>query len=475
MADESIYANGVNGLTGDYLLPPLPASDVARRARQPPEPPDDMLWLKQLSDDMDAKTFGLRFNRNPLVLSSVGWAVVFSEDEDPAVKKALAPLVAHRRSMVGEELTKTLHHVPGERWTEWLERHKTAPGNIDPRKVPYYVLLVGSPARVPFSFQYLLDTEYAVGRIDFDDPDDYSRYAAAVIEHEEGASEPRDAAVTFFGTRHAFDGPTQLSSGSLVTPLATAFDGGELADAIPSHRVDSVIGKDATKSALGEVFAGTGACGRPALVFSATHGIGGWPAGHAEQAARHGALLCQNWPGLGQITADHYFAASDFLPDSDVLGMMAFFFACYGAGTPQIDDFHRAPGEPPPVIADPPFVARLPKALLSAGALAVVGHVERAWGYSFVGAGQSQLIPFENAIGQTLLGEPIGHAMKDFNDKYVVLSNNLLQILDEIERGGKIVSDEELARLWTERNDAQNYVVIGDPAASLTRGSLNQS
>jgi hypothetical protein len=32
---------------------------------------------------------------------------------------------------------------------------------------------------------------------------------------------------------------------------------------------------------------------------------------------------------------------------------------------------------------------------------------------------------------------------------------------------GKIIPDAQLASLWTERNDAQNYVLLGDPAATL--------
>ena len=229
-----------------------------------------------------------------------------------------------------------------------------------------------------------------------------------------------------------------------------------------------VVGDAATKRALGEILSGTGSTGRPAFLFSATHGMGGWPAGDPDQLANNGALLCQDWAGVGQISADHYFAASDLASDADPHGMVVFLFACYGGGTPEIDEFHRVSGEPPPVIAEHPFVAALPKALLAAGALAVVGHVERAWGYSFMGAGESQTVPFENAIGRTLRREPVGHAMKDFNEKYAVLSSGLLEVLDSIQRGGRIVPDAELAKLWTERSDAQNYVVLGDPAVALS-------
>lgn len=149
--------------------------------------------------------------------------------------------------------------------------------------------------------------------------------------------------------------------------------------------------------------------------------------------------------------------------------MVAFLFACYGAGTPERDQFVHEPGMPPPQIADEPFVAALPKSLLAhpaGGALAVIGHIERAWGYSFTSTAGAQLLPFQNALGQIMAGRPVGHAMKDFNEKYAALSTNLSDVLENVSFG-KVVPDSELATLWTERNDAQNYAVIGDPAARL--------
>jgi hypothetical protein len=198
--------------------------------------------------------------------------------------------------------------------------------------------------------------------------------------------------------------------------------------------------------------------------------LGGWPPGHADQRARHGALLCQDWPGIGQIGASQYFAASDVPADARVHGLVAFLFACFGAGTPQTDAFVHVPGEPPPELAPEPFVSALPKRLLchsEGSALAVIGHIDRAWGYSFLSGGEAQLLPFQNALGRILLGQPVGYAMKDFNEKYAALSASLSNLLETIGFGDRSLPDSDLARVWTERNDAQNYVVLGDPAAAL--------
>lgn len=51
--------------------------------------------------------------------------------------------------------------------------------------------------------------------------------------------------------------------------------------------------------------------------------------------------------------------------------------------------------------------------------------------------------------------------------RYSSLSTELLQLLDP--RAAVIAqpSDDRLIHLWLERNDAQNYIVLGDPAARV--------
>jgi len=469
--DELIYANGISGLSGEYLVPPLQPSQLAMRAKEPPDDPVLARELEQVWEAINQPSWGLPFNLKAENVAEAGWAIVFCSEEADAVKHALDPLIEHRRRRAGGHQVKVLDYRPGEQWPEWLHRHGTAPGNVDPVKVPYYVLLVGSPSRIPFAFQYLLDVEYAVGRLCFDDVDGYRRYVTSIVDYEGAAATPHDKAAAFFGTRHPFDGATQLSADLLVQPLADSFQpGGRFADTIPGCQIHPpMLAQLATKAALAEIFSGTGPLGRPALLFSATHGMGGWPPGHPDQRARHGALLCQDWPGLGQVSPAQYLAAADVSADARVHGLVACFFACYGAGTPQADPFRHKPGEPPPIVAEEPFVAALPQRLLGhpeGGALAVIGHIERAWGYSFLSGGEGQLLPFQNAIGRILSGKPVGYAMKDFNEKYAALSANVSSILEKI-GFGKLVPDTQLARLWTERNDAQNYVVLGDPAAAL--------
>ena len=469
MVENEIHPNGVNGLTGHYLLEPLSSAEVAERGRRPTDVPTSQ-WLQLALDQISQPRFGLPFDVDPEHVGEAGWGVVVSTADTSGALDGLAPLIGRRGRQAGERF-RVLDHRPGESWPAWLGRHGVGPGTVDPNKVPYYLLLAGSPELIPFSFQYLLDVEYAVGRIDFDDVAGYRSYADAVVGYEEAARPPHDDTVVFFGTRHDFDAATELSADRLVQPLAECFGpGGRYEHAIGAGRTRTVVGEPATKLSLAGLLDGSGPDGRPALLFAATHGMGGWPPGHPDQRARHGALLCQDWPGFGRIDPAYYYAAADLGADARPHGLIAFFFACYGAGTPRRDPFTHRAGDEPPSVAPQPFVAALPKKLLGAGALAVIGHVERAWGYSFVFGGQAQLVPFQNAIGRILTGSTVGFAMKDFNERYAALSANLADILEDIGHG-RVVPDADLARLWTERNDAQNYILLGDPAVTSRRAA----
>ena len=200
MSGERIIANGVNGLTGEYLLPPLDPADVAARAKQPPDDPAVAAQLRQLhamAEQSFGESFGVPFHVDPSKVEQAGWAVVFSTEASNDVKAALEHLIEHRRRWIGDAHTKVLDHRPGEGWTAWLARHGTAPGNINPEKVPYYLLLIGGPNQIPFSLQYLLDTEYAVGRLDFDDADGYRGYVAGLIDYEDASTAPHGAAAIF--------------------------------------------------------------------------------------------------------------------------------------------------------------------------------------------------------------------------------------------------------------------------------------
>jgi hypothetical protein len=379
----------------------------------------------------------------------------------------LAPLLELRREQAGRRF-REIGGEDGIRASEavtgLLGRLGVGPGPVDPDKAPYYLLLVGTPEEISFRQQYELDLVFAVGRLCLASPEEYRRYAESVVAAERGEVTRRRAAA-FLGVRNPDDMATAMSCGGLVHPL-----GARLRDlyADDGWTVDLHLAEAASRETFQSVFGG-GAT--PALAFSASHGMG-FPADDPRQEAQQGALLCQDWPGpkAGRLRREHYFAAEDVGDDADVAGLIAFTFACYGAGVPATDSFFYRGESPAERLASRPLVARLPQRLLchpAGGALATIGHVDRAWGCSFIWERAYQLDVFEAALRELLDGYPVGAAMEHFGDRHGQLAALLGGVWEQREAGEE-VDVNELVHLWTATSDSRAYVILGDPAVRLT-------
>ena len=271
-----------------------------------------------------------------------------------------------------------------------------------------------------------------------------------------------------FATEHDFDRATQLFARQVARPLSADENGRPAALwSRAGFTLDAVIGQSSTRSVLADVLCGQSqAC--PALLVSGTHGVE-CPIDDPRQFDVQGAIVCQDWAGYGAIKPEHWFAASDIPADAKLHGMIHFFFACYGGGCPEFDNYERVSKEPRR-IAKKPFFSRLPQAMLShpnGGALAVFAHVDRAWAYSFEGQrGGPQVQGFREVIGRLLRGQRVGQATDMFNVRWAAISTELSELQGDVMHGADVPT-RTLGNLWVSRDDARNYMIFGDPAVRL--------
>lgn len=469
--------NGIDFLTGDYLTPPVSTSKLASKvlaAQRNSKEERELRWRHERDFRNRAPDRRPDPAVNPMDLSSSGWGVIVPQGTPREVLRALRPLLDHRQEQASRNVDsyyRELPYVVGESKDSFFQRYGVEEGPAHPKQLPYYLLIVGSPEVVPYRFQYLLDMQYAVGRLFFEDPDDYGRYAESVISAECGHKDVRPE-VGLFSVIHPDDDATRISDQHLIQPLAKS-----LATRAPEWKLRVLAGEEATKSALGHLLGGGET---PALLLTAAHGLG-FSQDHPRQRLIQGGIICQDWPGrYHPVQSDQYFAASDITDDARFHGLIAFLFGCYSAGTPDEDNYPPdswgQPGEPPP---SKPFISSLASRLLShpkGGALAVVGHVDRAWGCSFGREPGKGILHFESFCQQLLEGFPVGLAMDWMNERFAEMSTRLTEVLDAYKKdplpeGERSAEDEELlADLWRANNDARNFVVLGDPAVRLATG-----
>jgi hypothetical protein len=468
MSDEDqVLSFGIEAKTGRPLKP---LTDEAMRALLKGQKADGAEPARKRRASLQKEaTVSSETNSDPNDLTWVGWGVLYGAGVSAKIKDALKPLLELRRREI-EPLTLFEDTVkPGEDVHAWLKRHNVSLNLVDPAQgVPYYLLIVASPEDVPFEFQYTLDLYWACGRLWLETPAQFARYAESVVAHDGATPSPTKRQLALFAPTHDFDKATQLFTRQVAEPFAGTSGKQAALGAAAKYKLRDFIGAKATKENLLKIFRGKIDGGPPALLFSGSHGMQ-FADGEPRQLATQGALVCQDWGGYGAIDADDWFAASDLPADAHVHGLIHFMFACHGGGVPQFDNFDRL-NDTPRQIAPHAFFSKLPQALLShanGGALAVLAHMERAWAYSFQGdGGIPQNQGMRSVLAGLLRGDRIGHATDAFNMNWAAVGT----VLTEALHARQHKPDEPVAalrRYWIQRDDARNFMVLGDPAVRL--------
>lgn len=472
--------NGVNGATGHYGVQPLSIEQLVKEKVIPGWYSDEERKAIQRRKSAKAARFALgSLFGDPTKIADAGWGIVFPATAEPkqvdGILEALRPLIEVRQNKYYKVMRGPNGYMwgggRGQSFLRFLRENGAGVGPVDPNRIPYYLLLVGDPQSIPYQFQYDLDVQYVTGRIYFESLDDYYKYAQSVAAAESGKLKlPRKAA--FFGPHNSDDDATYLSSEKLIKPLVKFYKNDQLAKPL-GFEVEYILPEHSTKEKLVHLFGGDET---PALLFTAGHGVE-WPYGDERQLPYQGALLCQDWPGPfdwdGELDESWFFSGKDIIDNKQAClhGLISFHFACFGAGTPYWDEFAGAYNQDRPALTRRPFLSALPKSLLShrnGGALAVIGHVERTWSYSFeYEDGGQQLETFKDIINRLMLGQPVGFALNAMNERYTAFSSGLIQKVDKLKNFPDLYPPEDLAFEWISANDAKCYTVLGDPAVRL--------
>ena len=408
---------------------------------------------------------------------------------------------------------------------------------------PDYLLLLGDLHQVPESVAQVLSSfGHFVGRLAFTEDSgqprlaDYRRYAEKAVaavdnqtsntysdeyyNSEEYINRPESSGSALDLVRRARllyvqDGSeaTELSQELLIRPLLSRL-------ALPNKKgtprdLNSAPGAALHKS---DDLLHAAAQLPASLLFSVGHGYGGPRAGFgsvSEQRRWQGALSFPN-TALRGGAASRRLSAEDLRAAAQpfVAGGIWFMLACYGAGTPaeslfyhwlaqrsgQLDDEARwvlrsLPAPASRVPDSRPFIAALPQAALAQpdGPLAIIGHLDLAWSYSFVDGGEDESADsalsrgdydhFETFVRSLMRRARVGPAFTSLTRKRRSAEQSLLRRYDALRRsqmlpkdaatpsagqaGRTAASDEALRRHFMTRQDLMGYVILGDPAVRL--------
>src|SRR5207302_1523877 len=98
---ECLCFNGINGASGDYLLPAMTPQEVAALARGEELDKAHRGELERRHQRDTEAHLGPIEGVDPRDLAQTGWGVLFAHDADPGIRDGLKELLDHRREQAG--------------------------------------------------------------------------------------------------------------------------------------------------------------------------------------------------------------------------------------------------------------------------------------------------------------------------------------------------------------------------------------
>jgi len=451
-----LYVLGINGIDGKLLTKPVMLKKFYPNISRIAVRKSDKVLKDYFKESYKTFYDSVYYwpDKHFIAKEEAGWGLVINKS-DKDLLEYLKPLIERRKGKV--------YYYNNEAPYEFIEKYLS--WDADYTKMPYYILIVGSIKSVPLELQYLLDVRHSVGRIYFDDLNDYKLYIKKLIEFKPN----KDFSVMFFSPIHSEDDPTYYSSKYLVKPLVEILTGGE-----DLEEVRVLEGEKATEENLFKSLEGQ----RANILFTASHGLG-LPKKHPDKKILQGAIVCQDVElNRNLLKSNKGLITGLDIKERSLNCDLLFMFGCYTAGTLKDSDFKFwVPEDVKNSLEEfeaskEDFIAYLPQKLLAdpKGPVAVVAHIDPAWVFSFMNEYQNsqRLEPFKNSLPRLIGGVPVGRSVRDFNLRYATLSVALLNyVLDHIEKSEKL-NPLSLSNIWVTRQDAQNYIILGDPLVSVS-------
>ena len=358
--------------------------------------------------------------------------------------------------------------------------------DIDDADRPRYLLALGDADVLSWDLQQRLASDTFIGRLCFPEEAGYEAYVHKLLACERG--EPAAGSRALYYTVRDGTAATNVGYAGLMTPTIEQSRLGRDKGVFNAREVVEI--GEGTNVSLDDFLAAVSSP-EPSMLFSISHGCGapraGWKSAE-EQRLLQGAM---SFGGGARLAAEDV-ASRPFLP-----GGLWFFFACFGAGTPHGSAYHHwlamlrdvglygrnidavlksLPGD-----QERPFVAALPQAALANpnGPLAVMGHVDLAWTFSFQDVGTTNKYRassrFQDIFRTIVDGKRVGAGYFELQRFFNQASVDLGALYDQDARmkaRGSANEDDKArkirkATLWMLRQDLSAYVLLGDPAARL--------
>jgi hypothetical protein len=390
----------------------------------------------------------------------VGWGLVMSE-------AAGEPPPAIRRLLKARGGARVFRFRPGWEHAFTLLRDTTGRRDVDVTgsdrgTLPHYLLIYGRPDEVPWSLQYILSNNRAVGRLALEGEALDNYVDALVADFAGAAADPYRSVVWAVDHGEAdithlmrtlvaakvherYRGDPEMAAGAVFLDATTAPEAGRAAALIDALRAS-----------------------RPGMVVSTSHGQTGPLHDRDEMLRKLGLPVDQDYAALDP---DALLAAWE--PD----GAVWYAHACCSAGSDSPTFYDRLfdPGSPTDAVLQAvaslgPRVAPLPQRLLGAKKplRAFIGHVEPTFDWTLRQPANRQ--PLTSGVTEALyqnlyLRDPVGLAFRDWYARVGGLYSQHSAASRAYDGGEENVGDLLFYQLAA--RDIQSTVILGDPAVVL--------